>query len=100
MKSMYTYLDLYDELQELTGEEKNWFFTTCQDCLKALGVEIPVYALRAKVRMLWESVGRWRIRLLRLRKKRISPLTHTLSMNAMRQSSTVDGISRLRHWSR
>ena len=46
MKSMYTYLDLYDELQELTEEEKNWFFTTCQDCLKALGVEIPVYALR------------------------------------------------------
>ena len=46
MKSMYTYLDLYDELQELTEGEKNWFFTTCQDCLKALGVEIPVYALR------------------------------------------------------
>ena len=31
MKSMYTYLDLDDELQELTEEEKNWFFTTCQD---------------------------------------------------------------------
>lgn len=26
MKSMYTYLDLDDELQELTEEEKNWFF--------------------------------------------------------------------------
>lgn len=44
MKSMYTYLDLYDELQELTEEEKNWFFTTCQDYLKALGVDQSLIA--------------------------------------------------------
>lgn len=29
MKSVYTYLDLDNNLQELTEEEKNWFFTTC-----------------------------------------------------------------------
>lgn len=44
MKSVYTYLDLDNNLQELTEEEKNWFFTTCQDCLKALGVDQPLIA--------------------------------------------------------
>lgn len=44
MKSEYTYLDIYNNPTELTEEEKNWFHKTCQDCLKALGIKVPIYA--------------------------------------------------------